>query len=84
MIGRANEKTKKDKTGPTAVLHFLLRLVGMILITTSQLLFESICLGCLRFAFGNDAKGINCAGNAFIGGNAFTSGNVFAGVSFFL
>lgn len=55
----------------------------MVVIITSESLFESAYLGYLHFAFANDAKDIDYAGDAFTSGNAFTDNNIFADISFF-
>lgn len=78
MIGRTGKETKRGKPRPTAVLYFLLGLVGIVVITISELLFESTCLRRLHFPLVDGTENIDCTGNAFI------SGDVFTGVGFSL
>ncbi len=50
MIDRADEKTKGGESRPATVLRFLFGLVGVVVITISELLLESACSRYLRFA----------------------------------
>ncbi len=72
MIGRTGKETKRGEPKPTAVLRFLLGLVGMVIITISESLPESAYSKCLRFALVDGAESINCVGDAFTGGDVFT------------
>lgn len=78
MIDRAGEETKGDELRPAAVLRFLLSLVGVVVITISELLFKSLYSRFLHFAFVDSVEGIDSTGNTFTGGNVLT------GVGFFL